>query len=236
MRDQTGVQDPTVTVSHTTTDQSFGFGSMRLVSGTVQDGTWERSVTIPQGSATGQWKVTLYPLSDTLGNRSTSFQTLATLTVTGTDNPTPVSVVPGAVVFFDGEGTKDDSYTVPSTDGVEYLVDGRVAAAGKYPGTGILTVTARATAGYVIVAGANTEWTTTFSNAEAPYAPPVVSPFADIATNQQFYKEMAWLSEQGISTGWAEANGTRTYRALQPVNRDAMAAFLYRASTPAPVL
>ncbi|WP_307081688.1 polysaccharide deacetylase family protein [Arthrobacter agilis] len=64
----------------------------------------------------------------------------------------------------------------------------------------------------------------------APYAPPAVSPFTDIATNQLFYKEMSWLSVLGISTGWTEANGTRTYRALQPVNRDAMAAFLYRAA------
>ncbi|MEG9247479.1 polysaccharide deacetylase family protein [Arthrobacter sp. Soc17.1.1.1] len=64
----------------------------------------------------------------------------------------------------------------------------------------------------------------------APYTPPAVSPFADITTNQQFYKEISWLSDRGISTGWVEANGTRTYRALQPVNRDAMAAFLYRAA------
>jgi hypothetical protein len=63
---------------------------------------------------------------------------------------------------------------------------------------------------------------------EPSYTPPAVSPFSDIATSQQFYKEMAWLSSTGISTGWQEANGTKTYRATQPVNRDAMAAFLYR--------
>ncbi|GGG64202.1 hypothetical protein GCM10011374_29710 [Kocuria dechangensis] len=63
---------------------------------------------------------------------------------------------------------------------------------------------------------------------EPEYTAPAVSPFADVATDQQFYKEMAWLSDQGISTGWTEVDGTRTYRALQPINRDAMAAFLYR--------
>lgn len=60
------------------------------------------------------------------------------------------------------------------------------------------------------------------------YEAPVVSPFADVSTGQQFYKEMAWLAERKISTGWDEGNGVRTYRPLQPINRDAMAAFLYR--------
>ncbi|NHW47369.1 S-layer protein [Paenarthrobacter sp. MSM-2-10-13] len=60
------------------------------------------------------------------------------------------------------------------------------------------------------------------------YTPPAVSPFADVSTSQQFYKEMAWLASSGISTGWTEANGSKTYRALQAVNRDAMAAFMYR--------
>jgi serine protease len=60
------------------------------------------------------------------------------------------------------------------------------------------------------------------------YVPPAVSPFADVSTDQQFYMEMAWLADQKISTGWDEGKGVRTYRPLQPINRDAMAAFLYR--------
>ncbi|WP_397427795.1 S-layer homology domain-containing protein [Pseudarthrobacter equi] len=60
------------------------------------------------------------------------------------------------------------------------------------------------------------------------YTPPVVSPFADVSPGQEFYREMSWLAETGISTGWTEANGTKTFRPLQPVNRDAMAAFMYR--------
>ncbi|MBP2216008.1 hypothetical protein [Arthrobacter sp. CAN_C5] len=57
-----------------------------------------------------------------------------------------------------------------------------------------------------------------------------VGGFADISDSQQFYTEMMWLANERISTGWTEKDGTRTYRALQPVNRDAMAAFLYRAA------
>ncbi|MGX9900560.1 hypothetical protein ACW0JT_12905 [Arthrobacter sp. SA17] len=82
--DATGTAAPTLTIGHDATGQSQGFGSMTLISGTPQDGTWERSVTIPQGAATGAWTVTLYPLRDTIGNNGTGFQTLATLNVTGT--------------------------------------------------------------------------------------------------------------------------------------------------------
>ncbi|MBD1537720.1 hypothetical protein HC749_05980 [Arthrobacter sp. S13_S34] len=60
------------------------------------------------------------------------------------------------------------------------------------------------------------------------YVPPAVSPFADVASDQVFYKEMAWLAEKGVSNGWTEPDGTKTYRPFEPVYRDAMAAFLYR--------
>ena len=59
------------------------------------------------------------------------------------------------------------------------------------------------------------------------YTPPKVSPFKDVATNRAFYKEIAWLAEQGISKGW-RVNGGAEFRPLSPVNRDAMAAFMYR--------
>jgi hypothetical protein len=63
---------------------------------------------------------------------------------------------------------------------------------------------------------------------EPEFTPPSVTPFADLPTDAKFYKEITWLAEKGISTGWEEADKTRTYRPLQPVNRDAMAAFMYR--------
>ncbi|MBM7050980.1 CAP domain-containing protein [Rothia sp. ZJ1223] len=59
------------------------------------------------------------------------------------------------------------------------------------------------------------------------FTPPTVSPFSDLSPSQQFYKEMCWLRSQGISTGWVTARGAE-YRPLEPINRDAMAAFLYR--------
>ncbi|MCU1574375.1 MAG: peptidase and in, kexin, sedolisin [Micrococcaceae bacterium] len=62
------------------------------------------------------------------------------------------------------------------------------------------------------------------------YTPPAKSPFADVSTDQQFYKEMAWLASKKISTGWVDGSGKRTFRPLQPVDRQTMAAFLYRFS------
>ncbi|GMA31812.1 GH92 family glycosyl hydrolase [Litorihabitans aurantiacus] len=60
------------------------------------------------------------------------------------------------------------------------------------------------------------------------FTAPTVSPFVDVATDNQFYREIAWLHAQKISTGWAEADGSVTFRPLQPIARDAMAAFLFR--------
>ncbi|MCR1162852.1 MULTISPECIES: carboxypeptidase-like regulatory domain-containing protein [unclassified Paenarthrobacter] len=66
------------------------------------------------------------------------------------------------------------------------------------------------------------------------FTPPTVSPFIDLAPSSQFYKEITWLAAQNISTGWTEPGNTKSFRPLQAVNRDAMAAFLYRfAGSPA---
>lgn len=56
------------------------------------------------------------------------------------------------------------------------------------------------------------------------YSAPAQSPFVDVSTNSQFYKEIAWLADRKISTGWPD----KTYRPGNAINRDAMAAFIYR--------
>lgn len=60
------------------------------------------------------------------------------------------------------------------------------------------------------------------------YKPPAVSPFADVPVSSPFYKEISWLAEAKISTGWAQQDGRSEFRPMESVNRDAMAAFLYR--------
>lgn len=54
---------------------------------------------------------------------------------------------------------------------------------------------------------------------------PLVS-FSDVKSNNQFYTEITTLAELGIVRGWSDG----TFRPVTPVNRDAMAAFLLRAT------
>ncbi|WP_232548667.1 5'-nucleotidase C-terminal domain-containing protein [Propioniciclava soli] len=56
------------------------------------------------------------------------------------------------------------------------------------------------------------------------YTPPATSPFSDVTVDSEFYTEIAWLHSTGITTGWPDG----TFRPTDPVNRDAMAAFLHR--------
>jgi uncharacterized protein YkwD len=57
------------------------------------------------------------------------------------------------------------------------------------------------------------------------------SAFLDVSPSTQFFREMTWLSEANISTGYPD----RTFRPLLPVSREAMAAFLYRSAGEPPV-
>lgn len=56
------------------------------------------------------------------------------------------------------------------------------------------------------------------------YTAPTGDVFRDVSQNTAFFKEISWLKEQGITTGWSDG----TYRPVTPINRDAMAAFVYR--------
>jgi acyl-CoA thioesterase-1 len=60
--------------------------------------------------------------------------------------------------------------------------------------------------------------------AGSPAVPANAPTFTDVAPSNPFYNEIRWLASQGISTGYPDG----TFRPLAPVNRDAMAAFLYR--------
>ena len=56
------------------------------------------------------------------------------------------------------------------------------------------------------------------------YTPPARSPFRDVARSHPFYTEICWLVASGITTGWPDG----TFRPGAAVERQAMAAFLYR--------
>ena len=52
--------------------------------------------------------------------------------------------------------------------------------------------------------------------------------FADVDTGTAHYMDIAWLAGKGVSAGWVDSDGTRTFRPYNDVARADMAAFLYR--------
>lgn len=64
--------------------------------------------------------------------------------------------------------------------------------------------------------------------ANAKYTPPKVSPFSDVPPGHKFYKEIAWMHAQGLSTGNKVPGGKPRFAPSESVSREAMAAFLYR--------
>lgn len=74
-------------------------------------------------------------------------------------------VVPAAVTFIQPTCDKLGSYTIPTTENVEYKINGEVVAAGTYTaqnGTTV-TVTAEALEGYYIGDETTDTWTNTFT-------------------------------------------------------------------------
>ncbi|WP_181954326.1 GH25 family lysozyme [Kocuria coralli] len=62
------------------------------------------------------------------------------------------------------------------------------------------------------------------------YTPPARSPYRDVATTHQFYKEITWARSAGYLTGWPDG----TFRPNNKITRDATAAMFYRmAGSPA---
>lgn len=70
-----------------------------------------------------------------------------------------------------------------------------------------------------------------YREAKASYKGPRVSPFADVKPSDKFYNEIAWMYQQGISTGTKQPSGKPLYNPKAGVSREAMAAFMYRINT-----
>lgn len=58
----------------------------------------------------------------------------------------------------------------------------------------------------------------------------VSNPFKDVAPWTPHYEDILWLADAGVSTGWTEENGMKSYRGWEVVVRQDMAAFLHRLS------
>ncbi|MEE6283178.1 ThuA domain-containing protein [Georgenia sp. MJ170] len=123
--------------------------------------TWTEFESLTNAAVASSGRVGLFALG--AASTASPTATFDYFRVVGDDEPVLVEVTPAEVTFTDEAGTEDDSYTIPEVEGVEYVVDGDVVAADTYPGTGTVTVTARALDGFVLAEGATAEWTHEFS-------------------------------------------------------------------------
>ncbi|MEX5257851.1 InlB B-repeat-containing protein [Kocuria arenosa] len=121
---------------------------------------------------------------------------------------TPHQVAPAAVSFTDEDGTAKDTYTIPATEGVDYLVNGQVKAAGTYPGAGTVEVTARAKTDYVLEVGVATSWKTTFKTTPHQVAPAAVSFTDEDGTAKDTYTIPATEGVDYLVNGQVKAAGT----------------------------
>ncbi|MET3950981.1 VCBS repeat-containing protein, partial [Arthrobacter sp. UYEF36] len=149
------------------------YGYMNLTSGTSTDGTFTANLTIPFGGAPGTWTPRFSHVQDAVGNNSGN-SSLANITLPELTVLNDRLVAPAEVVFTDKDGTAEDAYTIPATEGVDYLVADKVVPAGTYPGTGTVTVTAKAKTGYILTPGATATWAATFKTTPNPVIPAAV--------------------------------------------------------------
>jgi uncharacterized protein YkwD len=164
------------------------------VSFTDLDGIWNDTVTIPSVAGVD------YLLGGNVVAAGPRWA-LGTVTVTARAQPdyvlaadtpkswsatfkdTPYTATPAWVQFTDVDGTQNDTYFIPAATGVEYLVDGNIAPAGTYPGTGTVTVAARAKRDYVLSVGSTTSWSKTFKATPYTVTPAPIT-FIDVDGTQ----------------------------------------------------
>ena len=63
--------------------------------------------------------------------------------------------------------------------------------------------------------------------------PQTYSRFRDVSSSTPHAEDVLWLAHANVSTGWLESDGSRTFRGMDPVRRQDMAAFLYRLAVKA---
>lgn len=152
----------------------------RVFSGTVASATGTVSGLVISGQPVG---VQTYGLYNVIGGMPITTRVDVTIAPCVVTPPPLKSVTPAAPTFVDKVGTKDDTYTVPSTVGVKYEVGGVVVVAGTYPAKGTVTVVAQAKPGFVLKGASS--WSHKFTNLQVPGGV-VYNPKASITSQCEF--------------------------------------------------
>jgi len=139
----------------------------------------------------------------------------------GGDGLFRVSVDPGSEVSGFKYSFDSDSFTQWIAASADGTADIPFTAATARPGSHSLYAQAVDRAGNV---GESRVYRFTLARG------PATVQFVDVRSGHQFYREISWLAGRGITTGWVLPDTTREFRPAGLVNRDAMAAFLYRAA------
>ena len=63
---------------------------------------------------------------------------------------------------------------------------------------------------------------------EPTFTDPTTASFSDVPVGHPFFTEIEWMKSTGISTGTVQPTGKPLYKPVDPVSRQAMAAFLQR--------
>lgn len=140
---------PVIVAQSTTSDHSIAPVLLKRADGTAQDGTYTGTLTIPVGSAAGEWEISLVSLGDELNNDVVPADAgiLDTFSVRYNE---VIELTTEYDFFQDEAGTDNDSFTIPDLEGVTFRVDGAVVAPGRYTGQaeGAVSIVATAEAGY----------------------------------------------------------------------------------------
>ncbi|GAA2725404.1 S8 family serine peptidase [Cellulomonas aerilata] len=199
------------------------------VSAAVRDGSADVTWTAPASNGS---PITSYTVTASPGGRSATTTGATAATVTGLTNGTaysftvtatnavgtgPAAATPRPLLF---RTFTDVPATAPFADDIGWLV-ARGITTGRPDNTfgPLEPVSREAMAAFL------------YRSAGSPtFAPPGRSVFVDLVPSAAFYAPIHWLAAQRITTGSPQPDGTLTYDPLQPVTRQAMAAFLYRAA------
>jgi hypothetical protein len=98
----------------------------------------------------------------------------------------------------------NDTYTIPSTTGVTYYVDGVATSAGTYKATKPVVITAVANKGYALANGATASWQFAYPNSDSCPVPPAAHISATAVCSQTGV--LVTLTNSGDGDGIALVN------------------------------